>query len=194
MRLWDLKAFAYHGARRLPGIRWILDAEIRNLRSLAGRIPVFPEPAADAGTGAGSTLCVFPEPVKLVCVDRSSAMLARAARRRAIQPVAGDLRRLPFRKNGLGFLSAIGVCEYLPDPLDFPFEAARVLKPGAYFLVTVPRPGILTLPRNLLGHRLRTVRQDAWEKALTGAGFTIIGKESSLFQIQYLTKKSERRR
>lgn len=193
MRVWDLKAFVYHGARRLPGIRRILDAEIRNLRSLIGRVPDFPEPAADAGTGAGSTLCVFPESGRLVCVDRSVPMLVRAKRRRAIQPVAGDLRRLPFRKNGLGFLSAIGVCEYLPDPLGFPFEAARVLRPGAYFLVTVPRPGILTLPRNLLGHRLRTVRQDAWENALTGAGFAISGKESSLFQIQYLAQKTERR-
>lgn len=194
MRAWDLKAFVYHGARRLPGIRRILDAEIRNLRSLVGLIPDFPEPAADAGTGAGSTLCVLPESAGLVCMDRSVRMLVRAGRRRAIRPVAGDLRRLPFRKNGLGFLSAIGVCEYLPEPLDFPFEAAGVLRPGAYFLVTVPRPGILTLPRNLLGHRLRTVRQNAWEKALTGAGFTIAGKESSLFQIQYLARKTERRR
>ncbi len=193
MHTWDLKAFVYHGARRLPGIRWILDAEIRNLRSLIGRIPEFPEPAADAGTGAGSTLCVFPESGRLVCMDRSVAMLARAMRRRSVHAVSGDLMRLPFRKNGLGFLSAIGVCEYLPEPLCFPAEAALVLKPGAYLLVTVPRPGIWTLPRNLLGHRLRTVQQEAWEKALTGAGFTILGKESSLFQFQYLARKTERR-
>jgi len=193
MRIWDIKAFGYHGARRLPGIRRILDAEIRNLRSLIGRMPEFPGPAADAGTGAGSTLCVFPESIRPVCMDRSVPMLVRAMRRRAVQAVAGDLRRLPFRKNGLGFLSAIGVCEYLPEPLDFPSEAALVLKPGAYLLVTVPRPGIWTLPRNLLGHRLHTVRQDAWEKALIGAGFTITARESSLFQIQYLAQKTERR-
>jgi hypothetical protein len=193
MHVWDIKAFLYHSARRLPGVARILDAEMRNLRGLADGMPEFPEPAADIGTGAGSTLGIFPPSIRPVCMDRSVPMLRRASRRRAILPVAGDLRRLPYKKNGLEFLSAIGVSEYLPEPLHFPAEAAVVLKPGAYFLVTVSPAGFLTLPRNLLGHRLHPVRPAAWEAALEKAGFIILGKKSSLFQIQYLARKTERR-
>jgi SAM-dependent methyltransferase len=194
MHVWDLKAFLYHGARRLPGIARILDAEMRNLRTLAGGIPEFPESAADVGTGAGSTLDIIPPDVRPVCMDRSVFMLRRAAQGREIRAVAGDLRRLPFKKNGLEFLSAIGVSEYLPEPLNFPSEAAMALKPGAYFLVTVSPAGFLTLPRTLLGHRLHPVRPAAWEDAMEKAGFIILGKKKSLFQIQYLAQKTERRR
>jgi SAM-dependent methyltransferase len=194
MSLWDFKAIAYHGARRLPGIGRILDAEKRNLRRLADRIPQWPVSAADAGTGAGSTLDLFPPSVRPVCMDRSVPMIRRAMRRREALAVAGDLRRLPFRKDGLGFLSAIGVTEYLPEPADFPAEAAGVLKPGGYFLVTVSPRGILTDLRNLLGHRLHPVLPSAWEEAVSQAGFVILGKERSLFQIQYLAQKQERRR
>jgi SAM-dependent methyltransferase len=193
MGLWDLKAFLYHGARRLPGIGRILDAEKRNLRRLADRVLPWPEPAADAGTGAGSTLDLFPPSVRPVCMDRSVPMIRRAMRRRPMLAVAGDLRRLPFRKDSLGFLSAIGVTEYLPEPEAFPAEAAGAVKPGGYFLVTVSTRGLLTGLRNALGHRVRPVHPSAWEDALRNAGFTVLGKERTLFQIQYLAQKTERR-
>jgi SAM-dependent methyltransferase len=193
MRLWDCKALLYHRARRLPGVGWILDAEMRNLRSLADRIERWPGPVADAGTGAGSTLDALPRSVRPVCMDRSVSMLRRAARRRPLSAVAGDLTRLPFRPDSLGFLTAIGVTEYLPDPEAFPAEAAAVVRSGGYLLVTVSPRGPLTALRNGLGHRVRPVRLSSWEASLGRAGFSVLHRERSLFQIQYLAQKTERR-
>jgi SAM-dependent methyltransferase len=194
MHLWDFKSFLYHGARRLPGIGWILDAEMRNLRRLADRVSPWPEPAADVGTGAGSTLDILPPSVRPVCMDRSVSMIRRAIRRRPMLAVAGDLRRLPFRKGRIGFLSAVGVTEYLPEPEAFLAEAAAVLRAGGTLLVTVSPGGFLTALRNGLGHRVRPVRPASWEESLRRAGFTILDREQSLFQIQYLAQKTERRR
>jgi ubiquinone/menaquinone biosynthesis C-methylase UbiE len=193
MRLWDIKATAYHGLRRIPGVGWILDQEKKNLRSLVSLAGPLPGLLVDAGTGAGSTLDVFPPGASVVGLDRSAAMLKRARARRDIPAAAADAMALPLRDRSVSFLSLIGVAEYLPDPGAFLLEAGRVLKPGGFLLLTVSPEGPLNRVRTLLGHRLFLARPGEWETRLAASGFTVKGKTRSLLQVQILCQMPERR-
>jgi SAM-dependent methyltransferase len=185
-RLWDLEAGAYHGLRRLPGLRFLLDAEKRNLASLLARVEAWPRAAVDVGTGAGSSLDLFPPGVRVTALDRSPAMLRRARLRRPVTAVLADASRLPLRDGSVRFLAAVGLTEYLADHVSFVAGARRALAPGGYFLVTVSPKGALNALRRLLGHRLHPADPGEWEDLVAASGFECLGKKKSLIQAQYL--------
>jgi SAM-dependent methyltransferase len=193
MKLWDMKAAAYHGLRRIPGVGWILEREKKNLRSLVSLAGPLPGLLVDAGTGAGSTLDVFPAGASVVGLDRSAAMLRRARARRGILAAAADAGALPLRDRSIPFLSLIGVAEYLRDPGPFLLEAGRVLKPGGFLLLTFSPEGPLNRVRALLGHRLFLARPGEWEARLASSGFPVKAETRSLLQVQILCQTPERR-
>jgi ubiquinone/menaquinone biosynthesis C-methylase UbiE len=194
MRLWDLKAKWYDACRRILPVRWILEREKRNLRSILSSVSDFPRTIVDAGTGAGSTLEVFPWPVRIVGLDKSVAMLRRAGKKRPITGIAGDIRSLPFRAGSISFLSAIGVLEYIPDYRAFLNEVQLTLSEGGYFLVTVSPPGALNRLRNLLGHPLYPVRTDEWESEMMHFPFVRLQSRKSFLQNQFLYQKKRNQR
>jgi ubiquinone/menaquinone biosynthesis C-methylase UbiE len=189
MGLWDLKAERYDGWRRLPALRWILEREKRNLRMLIDSASDCHGIRVDAGTGAGSTLDVFPRSGRIIGMDLSLSMIRMAASKRPMTGVVGDIRRLPFRGRSIDFLSVIGVLEYLPDFHAFLIEAADSLAEKGYLLVTISEPGPLNSLRRLLGHPLYPIHARAWETSLKSLPFRRIQRTKSLMQTQFLYRK-----
>jgi SAM-dependent methyltransferase len=151
-----------------------------------------PDPVVDVGTGAGSSLDVFPDAWRVKCLDASKPMLLRAARRRRIAAVAGDANRLPFRGGSVRLLSVVGLTEYIGDHAAFLEQAGSTLAAGGYLLITVASLNAFNILRNGLGHALHLVRPGQWEARMHGAGFVCLGKKASLLQVQYLYQKRER--
>lgn len=58
----------------------------------------------------------------------------------AVHFMVGDICRLPFADASIDVILSSEVVEHLPDPVPAIREMARVLKPGAYALITTPNP------------------------------------------------------
>ncbi|MBN2104638.1 class I SAM-dependent methyltransferase [bacterium] len=188
--LWDIKSHWYHAVRRIPGIRWILEQENRNLRDLIVKYDVKPALILDIGTGAGSSLDVFPPDVPAVAVDRSPGMLKQAGKRRAgLLPVTADAQFLPFKSGCTDFCACIGVTEYLSSADMLFREVYRVLSPGGWFLYTSARPSFFNQLRMCLGHRMNLMPDRAWAKSSEKHGFYLLGRRMSWLQHQWLLKK-----
>jgi ubiquinone/menaquinone biosynthesis C-methylase UbiE len=94
----------------------------------------------DAGSGSGRwAALIAPLVGKLHCVDASSEALAVSKRKleretnvEFHEASAGDL---PFASHSMDFGYSLGVLHHLPDTQAAVTECARVLKPGAPFLV-----------------------------------------------------------
>jgi len=98
----------------------------------------------EVGCGAGSLLSqVVARGYRYYGCDLSPRMAAGAqARARSARVAAGiacaDAERLPFRTASVDLVIAVGVLEYLPEPLRFLAETSRVLRPGGRLLLSVP--------------------------------------------------------
>jgi ubiquinone/menaquinone biosynthesis C-methylase UbiE len=95
---------------------------------------------ADIGCGSGRwALSVAPRVATLHCVDPSESALAVARRTLAGQPHArfhlAGVADLPFQPASLDFAYSLGVLHHVPDTAAALRSCARVLKPGAPFLV-----------------------------------------------------------
>jgi len=187
LELWNIKASFYRGARNLPLIKKILEREIDNLKGLIQRAGPLPEIIVDIGTGAGSTLVLFPGYVKVVGVDISIAMLKRARSIRNIFCVVADSNRLPF-KGKFDFISAVGLTEYINDRREFLKEVKSIMRDGARLLITISQPNVYNVLRNLLGSHVHTVSIEDWEAELLDQGFEILERKETMMQVQYLLK------
>jgi MPBQ/MSBQ methyltransferase len=114
----------------------------------------------DVGAGTGFTTTgilrrgVAPERVTMI--DQSPHQLARARRKRALDPVAkriGDAEDLPLATDAVDRYVSAGSIEYWPDPQRAIAEAYRVLRPGGVAVIVGPLRRSHPLARRL---------SDAW--------------------------------
>lgn len=98
-----------------------------------------PPPRLDIGCGDGHfASLVFDDPID-VGVDPWTSPIRKAARLESYQAlVQGDAGKLPFPDDYFGSAFSNSVLEHIPHVRDVLKDAARVLKPGAYFLFCVP--------------------------------------------------------
>jgi ubiquinone/menaquinone biosynthesis C-methylase UbiE len=172
----------------LPGVRWILIHEKRNLcKLLPTEIDSFPA-VLDIGSGSGSTLGIFPENLLIVAVDQSEDMLIQTIRRRpGTAAVVALADALPFKSSVFHFCSCIGVTEYFscPDiPLD---EMNRVLTDSGRLLITFPKRSLFNYLRFILGHAIY-LRNASWQSLLSKSHFRPDKMLHSWLQIQIVTK------
>jgi SAM-dependent methyltransferase len=119
--------------------------------------------ALDVGCGAGQLVVELARRgLDTAGVDIAEGMIAAARRRAADAGVEADLRvgtveRLPFADEEFALVTALGVIEYLRDPLPALREFRRVLAVGGHLAVTSPNP----LRLAFLADPLRTV----WKRA-----------------------------
>jgi len=188
--LWDLKSRWYHPVRRMPGIRWILEQEKRNCRDLISKSGFGMSFILDIGTGAGSSLDLFPKGIPIVAVDRSTAMLQQAFRHQSgLLPVVADARHLPFKSGCVEFCSCIGVTEYLPSFDLFLKETFRVLSSSGRFLCTGAGLSFFNRLRMFLGHRLNLLPGRTWPQYFKNFGFLLLDCRTSWLQHQWILKK-----
>ncbi len=184
--LWSLKSEFYDALRTLPLVRRILEQETEKLKMLVKGVPLESSWILEVGTGTGLALEVLPEGISVVGLDRSLRMVLKARSKRRITGIVGKACRLPLREGIVPFVSAVGLTEYLPDKGAFLDEVKRVVHSGGYFLVTIAPPGALNFLRNLLGSQIYSVGAESWETTVRKRGFTCIGFEKTVLQVQYL--------
>ncbi len=163
-------------------------AELLNLRELMEEAGCSPRQVLDVGAGTGSSLVLFREADRLVCIDRSAGMAARIRRIpvRPVDVIRADACRLPLQTGSVEFVSGIGLTEYLADTGAFLDESKRVLRTGGCLLTTVAPPCFWNTLRNTMGHRIRAIRDGDFETAILARGFRVLGKKRTCMQIQYL--------
>jgi ArsR family transcriptional regulator len=158
------------GRQLVPGRSWAAWA-----RALAHLLP--PAEVVDIGCGEGYlTIEVARWARRVVAVDRSSAVLARAkalaGRRRAgnIEFKRGELEKLPIDAASADVAILSQALHHAADPALAMAEAARVLRPGGKVLVLDLRAHNETWVREKLGDRQLGFTDEALAGLLTGAG------------------------
>ena len=189
MNLWDIKARFYRCFRSSIPFQWILEREIRGLRRLWDRVECQTEILLDVGTGVGSCLKVFPEDAPVVGVDHSYRMIRQVDRTGVFYGAVADAKRLPFRQGAFSLVAAIGLSEYVYDKATLLKEIKRVMADDGHLIITVARPNVLNMLRNLLGHRIHTIQPDLWELLIGMEGLSCVIKNKMWLQSQYLIKK-----
>ena len=126
----------------------------------------------DAGVGTGRNFPFYPRDAKIVGIDLSPAMLARAARRLPSAATEMELRqmdvtRLDFPDQSFDAAVATFLFCVLPDQLQVPAlkELGRVVKPGGFIRVLE-----YTRPRGWL-RRTMTRIWEPWVSWAYGASF-----------------------
>jgi SAM-dependent methyltransferase len=186
---WRLKSHLYQW-RNAPGLGWILSEETANLNRLLARVSLPPGPILDIGSGTGSSLTLFPADRTVICLERSTAMLEQLPKGETRAPVRGEAENLPIKEESFPLVTAIGITEYLPSLSYFFREVHRILRPGGFFLVTSSPPGFWTVLRRGLGLPLQGRTTGAITDALCRGGFSLLARDGSFMQDQFLAGKA----
>jgi len=112
----------------------------------ASSIPYDEACACDIGCGPGviiSTILKAKPNFQISGIDISSHCISYASKllatkNLAAQFVKADLRKLPFLDNVFDVVTGTEVFEHVPNPKNAFFEVVRVLKPGGYFIASIP--------------------------------------------------------
>jgi ArsR family transcriptional regulator len=142
-------------------------------------LPALIDPAwtvGDLGCGTGETTAALaPFTAHTIGVDRSGEMLQAARRRLRDMPSAevrrGELEALPIADAELDAAVMLLVLHHVPDPGAVLREAARVLKPGARFVLCDMLPHDHEEYRQQMGHVWLGFADDQMRRLLGAAGF-----------------------
>lgn len=135
---------------------WWFRGRRRIVLSFVDRLPL-PEPCAtlDAGCGSGRMLDELAGRGPVRGVDANPAAVAAAARRGHGAHVA-ELGEVPFEEGSFDLILCLDVLEHLEDDVRGLRELARVARPGAQLLLTVPAyPRLWSSHDEAAGHRRR---------------------------------------
>jgi SAM-dependent methyltransferase len=164
-----------------------------------------PGPALELGCGTGRlTLPVARAGARIVGLDRSAPMLARARRRvrragltRRVRLVRGDVRALPFRGRFGLVMAPYGMLQSLTRDRDLAAalaEAARVLDRGGLLAVDLvpdlPRWAPYRRRRSLAGRR----RGSATRLTLVESVRQDRARRLTIFDQEYVERRGRRRR
>lgn len=178
--------------RELPYFRAILRAV--EARIMGGQ--ELPGPTLDVGSGDGHFAQVTYQRQIDVGLDLDLATMREAQGRAAYRLLTlADGGRMPFAEGAFASALSNSVLEHIPGVEAVLSELARVLRPGAPFVFTVPNPGYrseLSIPRLLgvvglsrLGKSYRDwfmrisrtwnlFDRSGWAMRLQGAGFDLV--------------------
>ncbi|MBI2108830.1 MAG: class I SAM-dependent methyltransferase [Parcubacteria group bacterium] len=152
--------------------RILKDALRRHARLKTGNI-------LDVGCGPGGNILFLREFGEVVGVDSNDEALRYAEAEGYKKIVRGSATELPFPNNCFDGASALDVIEHIDDDVRALHEIFRILKPGGFFLLTVPAYKWMWSEHDIaLHHKRRYAKKELLEKIMM-AGFII--KESSHF-------------
>jgi len=189
MNLWDLKSSFYSHLRKKWPFRQIINRENANVLALLSELNMDRMRALDIGCGNGNSLQLLPENVKIIGLDLSWEMIKRARLHLQHLFVQGDARFLPFQPSCADLVISIGLLEYLPDWRYSLKCMADLVKSHGYLLITTSPPNIFCCLRRFYGIPLRSNSPEKVISAATSFGLSLIKKDHSTMQDQYLFQK-----
>jgi glycosyltransferase involved in cell wall biosynthesis/peptidoglycan/xylan/chitin deacetylase (PgdA/CDA1 family) len=151
-----------------------------------------PRRVLDAGCGAGALVPWLERAgvTDAVGIDAAPEMVAEARRRYPRHRwQRSDLRRLPFPSHSFDAVASLGVLEYVDEPRAVVRELARVARPGAPVVLSVPQRGspnamasrLYELLRGGLREGSRPLRRNELIRVAAGAALELRGVRSTNF-------------
>ena len=92
----------------------------------------------DLGCGPGGNIKLLAEFGEVTGLDVSEEALRFARKYNFAKLILGDGKNLPFRDNSYDLVTSLDVLEHLHDDQKAIKEVFRVLRPGGFFLISVP--------------------------------------------------------
>lgn len=130
----------------------------------------------DMGCGPGGNFSILSEFGSVIGLDVSEEALKFARKYNFAKLVLGDGNKLPFGNNSYDLVTSLDVLEHLVDDRKAMGEIFRVLKPGGFFLVSVPaHPWLWSDHDEAMGHKRRYSQKEILSK-LREAGFDVMEK------------------
>ncbi len=187
MAPWDYRAHFYDCARKVFPINFIFKIEMQNLGILLRRIPKKNATVLDVASGTGATIPLLQTDWKIYRTDISLSMLKKAKRKH--NAVAANCNQLPFKAGSFDIVTAVGLVEYIKNPLRLFKHLQNITTDGAKIIFTYAQFNLLNIARNFLGNRIYTHNPKNLEQIYTKTGFQKEAQTASLLQTQVLLKK-----
>ncbi len=129
----------------------------------------------DLGTSTGTNLRLLRDEgfTHVTGLDYSDEAIQWCATKKLGTVMKGDITRLPFRAGAADLVLATDVIEHVDDDAQALAEIARVLKPGAYAIITVPAFAMLWGFQDEVAHHKRRYRLRALASQVEAAGLDV---------------------
>lgn len=141
---------------------WFVGRGSLFLRLLARHLEARPQRILDVGCGTGNNVRRLTRYGSVVGLDCSAEALAYC-RRRVPAPASltgGTMARLPFADGAFDVVTAFDVLEHDADPQACVAEVRRVLRPGGWFLASVPAYRFMWGDHDRVAHHFRRYERD----------------------------------
>jgi ubiquinone/menaquinone biosynthesis C-methylase UbiE len=192
-KIWNIQALFYKFLRRNPVSARILKAENETASSLLERIsPGQINRILDIGPGRGNSLKLLHSiQAHIFGLDLTRKMITKTRPEYSnVLFFQGDIVRLPVMDQRMDIITCLGVMEYIKYQKIALQEIYRVLRPGGYTLISLPRKSLLNYLRRLLGHRMYIPALGSMTPILRIINFELVAQKNTLLQSQLLLKKT----
>jgi len=156
---------------------WWYVARRRLIADMIRRLALTDRPdrfVLDVGCGAGGNERMLAEFGRTVLMDASPMAMLYCGKRGSPRLIASSGSQMALKDNSIGLITALDVLEHLDHDMEGLAEIYRVLKPGGFFVATVPAFGFLWSEHDeALHHRRRYTGYELRNK-LAVAGFDVI--------------------
>ncbi|MEE4312346.1 MAG: class I SAM-dependent methyltransferase [candidate division KSB1 bacterium] len=168
---------------------YFLRQENASAVDLFSKVPAGFRHVFDLGTGSGNMLACLSTDVDKFGFDLNRAMLRYAKDHSEARFIQCDVKKLPL-KDGCGeVMLLIGVLEYIQNPDDVFSEFRRVAARGSHVIFTFTQRNLMNVLRNVLGHRVHTMKFNEIEEKIADYGFRVIHSHRLKLQTQLLIEK-----
>ncbi len=129
----------------------------------------------DCGCGLGDVLSGIKGPYELFGFDFSQNNVDRTSKRLAGKATIkqGSIYEIPYETGSMDGAICTQVLEHIEDDGRAVADIARCLKPGAFFITSVPYNYYFPVYERLIGH-FRHYTRESFKALLAGAGFEIV--------------------
>jgi ubiquinone/menaquinone biosynthesis C-methylase UbiE len=145
-----------------------LSRRFEQFKRILSSLDVSPHRSLDAGCGPGIySIHLAQRYPQIIALDASVNMIHRMKRNvmrvfgtesPMVTSVAGEVSKLPLRRESIDLLVCFGVLQYVEDESQALLEFFRVLKPGGFCIINVPSSRFILVRRNDMMKRLHPRR------------------------------------
>ncbi len=196
-----MELMEYHDMYELEDRHWWFQARLRMIEGLLRRHVGRPGRMLDLGCGTGMFLRRRQAESVAYGSDLSPAALAFCRARGIANLMQADAGRIPLADASLDLITAFDLIEHVDDDRGLVDEAWRVLRPGGWFMATVPAHPLLWSSHDVsLHHRRRYTghefeglfEPERWERVRMTSCFALVLPAAVLVRLSRRLRRARR--